>query len=78
MIQRSIDTCLQALELSDLKPSDLNAVYLSGGTSYIPSVREAVARYFGKTPRAAVPPERAVVIGAAMYAALLESSRIQV
>ncbi|MBK8482593.1 MAG: Hsp70 family protein [Proteobacteria bacterium] len=77
IVERSFETCTQALELSDVSARDLNAIYLSGGTTYIPAVREAVARFFGKQPRAAVPPERAVVTGAAIYAALLRSGAIQ-
>lgn len=76
IIQRSIDTCREALELSDLEVSDLNAVYLSGGTSYIPAVREALGRFFGVPATASVPPERAVVTGAAVYAALLDMGSI--
>ena len=70
IIQRALDTCREALELNDLKPTDLSAVYLSGGTTYIPAVRTAVAEYFGKDPRIVVPPERAVLIGAAVHGAL--------
>ena len=73
IIDRAFDTCSQALELSELKISDLNAVYLSGGTTYIPAVRDAVARFFGKEPRVVVPPERAVLVGAAVHGALYAS-----
>ena len=68
VIERSFDTCGQALAENGLQPSDLNTVYLSSGTSYIPAVQDAVARFFGKPPKATVPPERAVLLGAAMYA----------
>jgi actin-like ATPase involved in cell morphogenesis len=68
-IERSLETCRSALEQSDLAPSDLSAVFLSGGTCYVPSVREAVARFFGKEPRSCVPPERAVLVGAALKGA---------
>jgi molecular chaperone DnaK len=66
-IKRSLDTCKQAMELSDIKKSDLSAVYLSGGTCYVPAVKQAVADFFGMEPRSAVPPERAVLVGAALY-----------
>jgi len=75
-IQRSLDTCNEALELSELTVDDLEAIYLSGGTSHVPAVREAVAAFFGKPPRVAVPPERAVVIGAAMHCARLHNERV--
>ena len=76
IIQRSLDTCQEAMELADVTTEDLDAIYLSGGTSHVPAVREAVARVFGKTPRIAVPPERAVVIGAAMHSARLHDERV--
>jgi hypothetical protein len=70
IIQRALVTCREALELNDLKVGDLSAVYLSGGTTYIPAVQTAVAAFFGKQPRVVVPPERAVLIGAAVHGAL--------
>ena len=66
-ITRSLDTCKEAMELSGIDLSELNAVYLSGGTCYVPAVKQAVAEFFGKEPRTAVPPERAVLVGAALY-----------
>ncbi len=76
IIERSFDTCRNALELSDIQPREISAVYLSGGTSYIPAVREGLGRFFGIPPKAAVPPERAVVTGAAIYAALLHMGSV--
>jgi molecular chaperone DnaK len=77
IIQRSFDTCNDALSLSMIDVKELNAIYMSGGTTYIPAVREAVAAYFGKVGKVAVPPERAVVIGAAMYASRRYRERVQ-
>lgn len=67
LIQRTMDTCETALSLSDLSFSDLDAVYMSGGTSYIPAVMDAVAKSFGQIPRIVAPPDLAVVLGAAAY-----------
>jgi molecular chaperone DnaK len=69
VIRRSLETCQEALELNSIRIEDLNAIYLSGGTCYIPAVRDAVTRFFGKEPRSAVPPERAVLVGAALHGA---------
>jgi Hsp70 protein/MshEN domain len=66
-IKRSLETCRQAMDLSGIDLAELNAVYLSGGTCYVPAVKQAVAEFFGKQPRTAVPPERAVLVGAALY-----------
>ncbi len=72
IIQRSLDTCSEALSLLDMKPNELSAVYLSGGTTYIPAVREALAEHFGVPVRTGVPPEHAVCLGAAIHAAQLQ------
>jgi actin-like ATPase involved in cell morphogenesis/Tfp pilus assembly protein PilZ len=72
LIQRSLETCAEALELLDMKPNELSAVYLSGGTSYIPAVRQGLAQAFGVPVRTGVPPEHAVCLGAAIHAAQLQ------
>jgi len=72
IIQRSLETCNEALELLDLAPNDLQVVYLSGGCTYVPSVREAVAAHFKVPVRTGVPPEHAVCLGAAIHAAQLQ------
>jgi molecular chaperone DnaK len=76
IIQRSIDTCEEAMSLCQVRPDDLNAIYLSGGTAYIPAVREAVEAYFGRPGRVAIPPERAVVIGAALLHSRISSAKL--
>jgi len=55
-----------------MKPGDLSTVYLSGGTTYIPAVREGLARHFGVPVRTGVPPEHAVCLGAAIHAAQIQ------
>ena len=72
VVDRSLATCDEALELLGMKPSDLSTVYLSGGTTYIPTVREALARHFAVPVRTGVPPEHAVCLGAAIHAAQIQ------
>ncbi len=72
LIERSLETCRETLEI---QPEEVDTVYLSGGTSAIPAVRDALTEMFGKPPRMAIPPERAVVIGAALHAANLYQKR---
>ncbi len=72
IIRRSLDTCNEALDLLDLAPSDLQVVYLSGGCTYVPAVREAVSAHFKIPVRTGVPPEHAVCLGAAIHAAQLQ------
>lgn len=72
IIKRSLETCNEATSLVKMKPGDLTAVYLSGGTTYIPAVREALFEHFGVPVRTGVPPEHAVCLGAAIHAAQLQ------
>lgn len=70
-IERSIHTCVQTMALLGLHPTDLSTIYLSGGTSYIPAIRRALAKRFGVPIRVGVPPEHAVCLGAGIQAAQL-------
>lgn len=71
VIQRSLTTCREALDLLDMRPEEMSSIYLSGGTTYIPSVRRALESRFGIPVRTGVPPEHAVCLGAAIHAAQL-------
>ena len=75
LVDRSLETCQQALELSGIAPDQLNAVYMSGGTSFVPAVLDGVASFFGKIPLISVPPDKAVILGAAGYVRLLQELR---
>jgi molecular chaperone DnaK (HSP70)/Tfp pilus assembly protein PilZ len=72
VIQRSLDTCAEALELLGLRPNQLTSIYLSGGTTYIPCVRDALNKYFQVPVRTGVPAEYAVCLGAAIHAAQIQ------
>jgi actin-like ATPase involved in cell morphogenesis/Tfp pilus assembly protein PilZ len=72
VIDRSLATCSDALGLLDMKPQELSAIYLSGGTTYIPAVRSALQRHFAVPIKTGVPPEHAVCVGAGIHAAQLE------
>jgi actin-like ATPase involved in cell morphogenesis len=71
-IERSIDTARHALAVLGIRPSDLDAIYLSGGTSYVPAVRRALSQHFRVPIRTGAPPDHAVCLGAGLQAAYLE------
>jgi hypothetical protein len=50
-------------------------VYLCGGSSQMPAVRDAVQKFFGVPIHAGVPPEQAVCLGAAIHASLIAARR---
>ncbi|MBT8493740.1 MAG: Hsp70 family protein [Deltaproteobacteria bacterium] len=74
-IDRTIATADQALNLLGLRPSDLSQIYLSGGSTYVPAVRQAIANRFQIPVRSLVPPEYAVCLGAGVQAATIEKRR---
>ncbi len=77
VIDRSLQTCGHALELLDMRPSDLTTVYLSCGTTYMPTVRAALAEYFQVPIRTGVPPEHSVCLGAAIHAAQVQLNAVR-
>jgi molecular chaperone DnaK len=72
IIQRSMETCQTAMKKANVRRSDLSAVFVSGGTSHIPAVQQAIVEWFSKVPRSGVPPERAVLVGAALQRAYID------
>jgi actin-like ATPase involved in cell morphogenesis len=71
IIERTLDTCQETLNRANIRIDDLTAIFVSGGSSYIPAVQNALADFFGKVPKSAVPPERAVLVGAAIQRAFI-------
>ncbi len=70
-ISRTFDVCSEALKLAGLRPSDLTAVILVGGSTRIPTVRSRVSSFFGREPLTNLPPEEVVALGASILAEAL-------
>jgi len=70
LIQSSLEVCSVALAQGKLPAERIQEVLVTGGTTRVPAVRDAVRRYFAREPRSGVHPEHAVVMGAAIYAAM--------
>lgn len=68
LIERSFTVCDEAFRLAQLSPSQLDNVILVGGSTRIPMIRQRVAEYFGREPRADINPDEVVAIGAAIQA----------
>jgi molecular chaperone DnaK len=75
IIRRTLDVCQQALRKADVTADQLSAVYLCGGSSLMPAVRDAVQRFFGVPIHAGVNPEQAVCLGAAIHGSLIAARR---
>jgi molecular chaperone DnaK len=75
LVKRSLDVCDKALAKVGVTQKDLTAIYLCGGTTHVPSVRDAVGRHFGVPLRAGVAPDQAVCLGASIQASHIASRR---
>jgi len=71
ILQRLIPPCRQALEDAKLRPEQIDAVILVGGSTRIPRVQQIVRDFFGKEPHKGVNPDEVVAVGAAIQAAVL-------
>jgi molecular chaperone DnaK len=74
IVERTRAHCLRALSDANLKPDDLDAVVLVGGSTRMPLVRRLVAEIFGQEPNVSQHPDEAVALGAVLQAGILEGS----
>jgi molecular chaperone DnaK len=71
LVTRSIERVRKTLEEIKMSKNEIDEVILVGGTTFIPSVRDAVQEFFGKEPNKSINPEEVVAIGAAIEAEIL-------
>ncbi len=71
LVDGTLGPVKQALADADLKPADINEIVLVGGMTRMPSVQEAVRKFFGKDPHKGVNPDEVVAVGAAIQAGVL-------
>ena len=69
LIQRSIQLTATTMMQAGLRPDDLDAILLVGGSTYVPMVRSKVEKTFGKPGVHQSDPQTAVAEGAALMAA---------
>jgi len=73
--QKTIEPCKQALADAKLKPEEIDAVVLVGGSTRIPLVRKIVADLFGNKLFTDLNPDEVVALGAAVQADILGGRR---
>jgi molecular chaperone DnaK len=69
LIKRTFVICDQVLNSAGLTVRQIDAVFLAGGATLVPGVREAVAEYFGRKLRYELDPMHVVGLGASIAAA---------
>jgi molecular chaperone DnaK len=73
LLQRTIDTADLVMEQAKVKPNDLDAIVLVGGSTLMPKVSKALKQLTGIEPYRELSPHTAVAQGAAIHAAILEA-----
>jgi len=71
LLARAGTACKRALRDAETKPAELDGVILVGGSTRVPTVREYVAKLFGKAPLGDIDPDEVVALGAAVQANVL-------
>ncbi|HEY6003836.1 MAG TPA: TIGR02266 family protein [Anaeromyxobacter sp.] len=66
LVERTLEVCRDVLAAKHLRPADVDEVLLVGGQSRMPLVWRKVAAELGREPNAAVHPDEAVALGAAL------------
>ncbi len=66
LVYRSFVICDAVLADAGVRADQVEEVFLAGGTTRLPMVRGAVARYFGRPPRADHDPMAVVALGASL------------
>jgi len=61
--------CEATLDEAGIEANDIRSVFLAGGSTRIPIVRESIKRVFGQEPISSVNVDEVVALGAALYAA---------
>jgi molecular chaperone DnaK len=73
-IAKTIRHCRQAMADAALKPEDLTAVVLVGGSTRIPAVRQAVAELFSCQPDVSQHPDEAIALGATIQGGVMSGA----
>ena len=68
LTQRSLAAVRRVLRDAQIGRDDIKGVVLVGGSTRMPQVREAVARFFGREPLTNLNPDEVVALGAAIQA----------
>ena len=68
LVRRSFVTCDAVLGRAGLRTTDLDAVFMAGGSTHLAKVREGVEAYFGQVGRFELEPTEVVALGASQMA----------
>ena len=66
LVRKSFILCDEVLTMANLRPGDLRAVLLAGGSSQLDIVRQGVDTYFGREGYCSINPTEVVALGASI------------
>ncbi|MGF1469579.1 MAG: Hsp70 family protein [Sandaracinaceae bacterium] len=69
LVRRTFGLCDQVLAKAGIQSRDIQAVFLAGGSTGLPGLKEMVSEYFGRRARFDIDPMHVVAIGASLAAA---------
>jgi molecular chaperone DnaK len=68
LVRQTFVTCDGVLAKTRMRPKDLDAIFLAGGSTHLAKVREGVETYFGQRGRFELEPTEVVALGASQVA----------
>ncbi len=71
LIEKTLQSCKRALKDAKLEASDIESVVMVGGSTRVPSVKNAVSKLFNQPVNDSVNPDEVVALGAAVQADIL-------
>lgn len=71
LVDKTIDSCVQALKDASLSKDQIDTVVLVGGSTRVPYVKRRVQEFFGKPIHDSLNPDEVVALGAAVQADIL-------
>ncbi len=72
LVKRSLKPCEKALKDAGISKDEIDEVLLVGGMTRMPSVQEAVEKFFGKKSNNSQNPDEVVALGAAIQGGVLQ------
>ena len=76
LVERTLTCVDEVLADAGVRPGDVDELLFVGGSTRLPLVWQALHAQYGFEGNAAIPPDRAVALGAAIQAAIVDGSRV--